>query len=102
MYVHERTLHHMTIYHMTSYMYDVITQAIKNMLYVREVEVIHSLHGCLVHLLPVLEGPHPMSVTMPRKVGIYWECMTIQSHMNYGQSGGDKDRQTQHKFKISS
>lgn len=46
---------------------EVIYEAIKNILYVREVEVIHSLHGCLVHLLPVLEGPHPVSVTMPRK-----------------------------------
>jgi hypothetical protein len=46
---------------------EVVYEAIKSMLYIREVQVIHSLHPCLILLLPILEGPPPVSATAPRK-----------------------------------
>ena len=66
---------------------DDITQAIKSMLYIREVSIIHALHDCLVILLPVLEGPPPITVTAPRKVWFWshdlepFRCITC--HMTY-------------------
>ncbi|CAI8021245.1 TELO2-interacting protein 2 [Geodia barretti] len=46
---------------------DVIYEAIKSMLYMREEAIIHSLHSCLIILLPVIEGPPTTTVTMPTK-----------------------------------
>jgi hypothetical protein len=61
---------------------DVIYEAIKSMLYMREEAIIYSLHSCLIILLPVIEGPPPTTVTMPTKayvghVGSYIDLLGI-------------------------
>ncbi|KAL5500257.1 hypothetical protein EMCRGX_G011782 [Ephydatia muelleri] len=56
---------------------EVIYQAIKNFLYIREGDIIAALHPCLLHLLPVLEGPQPRTIQGPMKHTKTDEVLTI-------------------------
>lgn len=48
---------------------EVVLEAIKPLLYNNEVDVINTLHPCLLKLLPVLDGPTPRTIDGPRKPG---------------------------------
>ena len=49
-------------------------QAIHRFLYFNDVEVIISVHRCMLLLLPIVDGPPPVKVDAPSKV----------SNHNYG------------------
>ena len=45
-----------------------VPQAIHRFLYFNDVEVIISVHRCMLLLLPIVDGPSPLKVDAPSKV----------------------------------
>jgi hypothetical protein len=44
----------------------VIYQAISNLVYNNDVSIINAFHPCVLHLLPILEGPPPLHLKEPK------------------------------------
>jgi len=43
-------------------------QAIRKFLYFNDIEIITSVHRCMLLLLPIIDGPPPVRVNAPSKV----------------------------------
>lgn len=51
-------------------------QAIHRFLYFNDVEIIISLHRCMLLLLPIVDGPPPVRVNAPSKVSGHMDIYT--------------------------
>ena len=47
-----------------------LSQAIHKFLYFNDVEIIISVHRCMLLLLPIVNGPPPLKVNAPSKVSV--------------------------------